>query len=414
MNRLSDSLRVVIVAETALPYLSGVTVATDALARGLTAAGHQVLLLAPRPADPTSQPPAADEASGYARRWLASYQLPRPVPPGYRMPWPLLGRALRDAIAFGPQVVHAQSPFIAGRLARRIALRARAPLVFTHHTRFAEYRHYLGPLAAGPLRGLSTALLDRHLHRFWESCDAVVAPSRDLAAEIEARLVPGRRRPIVCAIASGIDVGAIRAIDPVDPRPLAGWPPRSLVVASHGRLAPEKSVDLLVEAVAIAARTAPDIHLLLVGGGPSARMLRSQVTRAGIGERVHLTGPLPRDAALALIRGSDLLAFASRTETQGLVLAEALATGLPVVALEGPAIGEAVRDGVDGVVVAAEPPDGRARRMGESIAHLATDGARRGNLAAAAAAGAGRFDVAKRTAEMVALYRELLSAAIRA
>lgn len=400
------ALRVVLVAESALPYLSGVTIATDALARGLTRAGHRVLLLAPRPNDPSAPIAAAVAGPDYARHWLASYQPPRPVPHGYRLPWPLQPRALRAAAAFGPQIVHAQSPFIAGRLARRIARRAAAPLVFTHHTRFTDYRHYLGPLAVGPLGRATAALLEGYLRRFWLDCDAIVAPSDDLAAEIERRVGSGGG-PVVRAIPSGVDVPGIAALDPIDPRSRAGWPPEAIVAVSHGRLAAEKSVELLLEAMRLVASRVPRLRLLLVGGGPSLPALRSHAARAGIGERVHFSGPLPRDEALRLVRGSDLFAFASRTEAQGLVLAEALAAGLPVVALDGPAIRDSVRDGVDGIVVAAEPDGERAERLAEALASLAADDRRRDRLAAAAAEGAGRFDVAATTAEMVELYREL-------
>ena len=133
-------MRVAIFAESSLPYLSGVTISTDILVRGLAAAGHQVLLVAPRPADA-----ATNDATDVA--WLASYQMPRIVPAGYRMPWPLPSGALRVAERFRPEVVHAQSPFVSGVMARRLARRVGAPLVFTHHTRFADYGHYLGPFA---------------------------------------------------------------------------------------------------------------------------------------------------------------------------------------------------------------------------------------------------------------------------
>ena len=115
-----------------------------------------------------------------------------------------------------------------------------------------------------------------------------------------------------------------------------------------------------------------------------------------------------------MVRGADLFAFASQTETQGLVLAEALACGLPVVALAGPGVTDSVRDDVDGVVV---PRSGDAAggepRLGAAIAALAGDPERRAAMAAAAADGAERFDVSRRMAEVVALYREVLPGASR-
>jgi glycosyltransferase involved in cell wall biosynthesis len=395
-------LRIAIFGESYLPYLSGVTVSTEALARGLGAAGHDVLLVVPEPAPGAVPGTAGAHGPESSIAWLPSFQVPGPAPVGYRVPWPLPSAALRAAEAFRPEVVHAQSPFVSGLMARRLAHRLRAPLVFTHHTRFGDYRHYLGPAAAP-----GGALMAAYLRRFWLGCAAVVAPGSKLADEIRGSL-GSRRRPLVRAIPTGIEVAAIRAIDPVDPRRLAGWPSDAIVVGGLGRLAPEKSVDLLIEAFAQVAALEPSARLLLVGGGPSEASLRERTVRPDLAGRVHLTGMRPRLEALALIKGVDLLATASRTETQGLVLAEALAAGVPVVALDGPGVADSVRHQVDGVIVPAEPAGERGSRLAAAMRELIRDPERRARLAAAAGAGAERFDVAARIGSMVKLYRELL------
>ncbi len=391
-------MRVAVFGESYLPYRSGVTISTDALARGLADAGHDVLLVVPRPATAAAMPHPVDRIR-FA--WLPSYQLPMLVPDAYRMPLPFAWRsAVQEVLAFTPDIVHTQSPFVSGLLAWRVARRLSAPLVFTHHTRFADYRHYLGPLA-----GPGTFLTDAYLYRFWSRCDAVVAPSEDLADEIRARLagmprVPqagARRMPLVRVIPTGLDVAAIRALPVADARSLAGWPTDALVVASVGRLAREKSVAELVDAVLDAAAVEPRLRLLLIGGGPLESELREGARR--LDGRLFVAGSLPRLDALALLKGCDLFAFASRTETQGLVLAEALACGVAVVARHGPAVGESVRDGVDGLVV----PDLAALR--EAIVALVRDDQRRSRLAAAALASADRFDQSRRVAEMLELYR---------
>jgi glycosyltransferase involved in cell wall biosynthesis len=394
-------VRVAIVAESYLPYVSGVTVSTETLARGLGARGHEVLLVAPRPA--RGESPGTQGVTGPEPRyaWLPSYQLPVRAPRGYRMPIPLPGRAIERAVRFGPQIVHVQAPFVAGWLGHRIARRSGARLVFTHHTRFSQYRHYLGP-AGRP----ADLLVRRYLRRFWSACDAVVAPAADLAQEIEAGM---RRasRTLVRVIPTGIDVAAIRATPPLDPRPGAGWPAETVVATILGRLAQEKSVDVVIDAVALAARSVPSLRLSIVGDGPARRELEERA-RALLGERAWFAGARPRPEALALVRGADLFCFASRTETQGLVLAEALACGLPTVALEGPGVRDSVRDAIDGIVVerGADP----AAALARATALLAGDVPRRRALAAEAAAGAARFDVAARLAEVEALYRELVVA----
>jgi 1,2-diacylglycerol 3-alpha-glucosyltransferase len=401
-------LRVAIVGESYLPYRSGVTIATEALADGLVAAGHEVLLVVPRPAsgqEPGTDGPAPEIA------WLPSYQGPPPAPPGYRMPLPIPSAALRRAREFEPNVVHAQSPFVSGLMARRLARQWGAALVFTHHTRFGDYRHYLGPLA-----GPGAALVQAYLRRFWAGCAAIVAPSTDLAAEIAGSL---RRpdgspppRPIIRAIATGLDLEVFAALSPVDPRPLSGWPPGSTVVVSVGRLAREKSVDLLVDAFVQAARDNANLYLLLVGDGPLRAELGERASRPPLAGRIRLAGGLPRLEALALAAGGDFFVFASRTETQGLVLAEALACGLPVVALDGPGVRDSVRDGIDGVILPRPPGDDAQRaaeRLGAAIGALAADPQRRATLAAGARDGAHRFDLRTRIQEVVTLYQQVVA-----
>ncbi|HUG95281.1 MAG TPA: glycosyltransferase [Pleomorphomonadaceae bacterium] len=395
-------MRVAIFGESYLPHLSGVTVSTETLARGLGAMGHQVLLVVPRPESGSDPGTAGAPGPDPEIAWLPSYHLP-PAPPGYRMPLPLPSAALRRAVAFAPDVVHANSPFSSGIMARGVARRAGAPLVFTHHTRFADYGHYLGPLA-----GVSGRVTDAWLEAWWAGCAAVVAPSDDLAAEIRAAL-RSRRRPLLRVIPTGVDVAGIAALAEGHPRRLAGWPHDSIVLVSLGRVAREKSPDVLVDAFVRAARRRPRLRLLFVGGGPAEDAVRGHAAVAGVSGRVHVTGPLPRDEALALVKASDLFVFASQTETQGLVLAEALAAGLPVVAVAGPGVASTVRPGMDGELVPAEPAATLAERLGVVAGGLAGDRRRRERMAAQARQGAARFDARVRVAEVAGLYGELLA-----
>lgn len=394
-------MRVLLASESYLPYLSGVTVSVDSLARGLGERGHEVLVLAPRPAAGSDPGDVGSPGPAPHYAWLGSYQLPAVVPPGYRMPWPNpRSSALGEARDFRPDVIHAHSPFLTGLLALRLARELGVPLAFTHHTRFGDYGHYLGALA-----GPASSLTDAYLRRFWRACAAIVAPSEDLARDIRARL-PARLADRVAVIPTGIDVAGIRALEPVDSRAEAGWPDDALVVASLGRLAPEKSPNLLLEAMALAAARRADLRLLVIGGGPSATALGARAARPDLAGRVHMSGALPRPEALARLRGADLFAFTSRTETQGLVLAEALAAGLPAVAVEGPGVAESVRDGIDGTVVAHDPVASLRERLADAIV-AAADPVRRGALAERALADAERFGIDRRLADVEALYARI-------
>lgn len=396
-------LRIAIFGESYLPYRSGVTVSTETLARGLAARGHEVLLVVPRPARGDQPGTAGARGPEPEMAWLPSAHPPG-APPGYRVPLPVPSAALRRAEAMDPDVVHANSPFTSGVMARALARRVKAPLVFTHHTRFGDYGHYLGPLAPVVPR-----ITGRWLTSWWSGCAAVIAPGSELADEIRAALAP-RRRPLVRWIPTGIEVEAIGALPEGHPRRRAGWDHDARVVVSLGRVAPEKNVLTLVDAFAAAARRRPRLRLLLVGGGPAEGAVRARAEALGLADRVHVTGGLPREVALMLVKASDVFAFASQTETQGLVLAEALACGLPVAAIVGPGVAGTVRGGRDGLLVPADPVDTQAARLGDVIGRLAGDRRLREQMAATALTGARRFDAGKLVARVEDLYREVLAA----
>lgn len=393
-------LRILLVAETALPYVSGVTVATDALARGLGALGHEVLLVAPRPARGATTTVTGTGGPAPRTAWLPSVQLPPPAPRGYRVPLPMAGvRAMGAAREFAPDIVHVQSPFGAGRRGARLAQALDVPLIFTHHTRFADYAHYLGP-AARP----SAAVLRRMVAAFWERCDAVIAPGADLGAEIAAAL-PGGASTIVRVIPTGVDVRAIREQPPVDLRAAAGWRSDVPVVVTLGRLAEEKSPAELLEMAALV----PGLHLAVIGGGALGQALRRRAARADLAGRTWFAGAQPRPTAIGMLRGADLFVVASRTETQGLVVAEALAAGLPVVAVDASGVRDAVRPGTDGLLVPEAPAATRPARLAAAVAGLLDDRARLARMGEAAARDADRLALEHRTLEVLGLYRELLA-----
>ena len=396
-------LRIAIFGESYLPYRSGVTVSTETLARGLAARGHEVLLVVPRPARGEQAGTAGAPGPEPETAWLPSAHPPG-APPGYRVPLPVPSAALRRVDAMAPDIVHANSPFTSGVMARALARRVKAPLVFTHHTRFGEYGHYLGPLAP-----VVPWVTERWLTAWWHGCAAVIAPGTELADEIRESLAP-RRRPLVRWIPTGIDVEAIAALPEGHPRRRAGWDHDARVVVSLGRVAPEKNVLTLVQAFAVAAKRRPRLRLLLVGGGPAEAAVRAQAGALGLADRVHVTGGLPREVALMLVKASDVFAFASLTETQGLVLAEALACGLPIAAIEGPGVTGTIRNGRDGLLVSADPVDSQAARLGDAIGRLASDRRMREQMAAAALTGARRFDAGKLVARVEDLYHEVLAA----
>lgn len=318
--------RVGLFTEVYRPIQNGVVASVDALAHTLRARGHNATIVAP-----------AMPGSGVAQDLVRLPSLPLPTRTAYRLTIPYLPRAVRTL-----SIVHAHSPFVTGALGAWHARRGRIPLVFTYHTQLEAYAHYV-PFDARLTRG-AAALLTR---TYANVADIVVVPTtamerrlRDLGVCVPISIVP-----------SGIDVATFacgRRRD--DVRARFGVGPREKLVLAVGRLGREKNVELALEAFARA--NISSARLVLVGDGIYRGALEARARQLGITPRTTFARELPRDALPDAYASADAFLFASRSETQGLVLVEALAAGLPIVAVDTPQTRDVV--GAWGVFAAAD------------------------------------------------------------
>jgi len=159
-----------------------------------------------------------------------------------------------------------------------------------------------------------------------------------------------------------IDPEVFALLDPSGVRTEYGIAPDVPLFVTASRLAPEKSVHLVLEAFARIAARRPGA-LLIIGGGPEEAHLRTRARELGLGDRAVFTGLLAHGRALECIAAGDVFLYASQTETQGLVVAEAMAAGLPVVAVDAGGVSEAVQDGTSGFLVAPDVEALAARGM---------------------------------------------------
>jgi 1,2-diacylglycerol 3-alpha-glucosyltransferase len=327
-------MRIVQFTECYRPIQNGVVAAVDALSDALRAAGHEVLCVTPTM-------PGYREANASVVRVPS---LPLPTATAYRLTLPLLPRHRVAAMMRRPSIVHAHSPFVTGWLGLRTARRYAVPLVFTYHTRLEDYAHYV-PFEAGATRRAAA-----HLTRTYaNAADAVLVPTRAMEAHLRSLGVTSR----IDIVPSGIDVDLFaggRRRD--DVRARYGVAPGERMVLSVARLAKEKNLELAIETI---AASPPGTRLVIVGDGPHRLQLRAAVLRAGVAHRVHFALELPRTQLPDAYASADAFLFTSATETQGLVLAEALAAGLPVVAVDTPQTREVL--GSAGTVTAGRPRD---------------------------------------------------------
>jgi len=310
-------LRVLFISDVYFPRVNGVSTSIRTFRQDLAAIGVDTQLVAPRYAVPG----AADEQDVVR---VASAGVPGD-PEDRRMRWGALTRALDGLAGAAFDLVHIHTPFIAHYAGVRCARRLGVPCVATYHTFFEEYLHHYLPVL--PRR------LGRYLARSFtrSQCDdvrALIAPSEPMRAVL---LEYGVATPIH-VLPTGLPADRFRQGDGPAFRSRAGLAPEARIVTYIGRVAHEKNIGFLVGMFAEVLARVPQAVLVIAGEGPARAGLQQQVASAGLAAHVHFAGYLERDTALLdCYAAADVFVFASRTETQGLVLLEAMAQGTPVV-----------------------------------------------------------------------------------
>lgn len=381
-------MNICMMTNTYLPHVGGVARSVATFAAEYRRRKHEVLVVAPE--FPGAPPPKRDEI--LVER-VASIQKFNGSDFSVRLP---LATALSTRLEeFQADIIHAHHPFLLGETALRVAANKNIPVVFTHHTRYEDYVHYL-PFDSDALAEIA---VDLPTH-FANLCDGVIAPSESIAGLIRRR---GVTTP-VRVVPTGIDVRAFARGDRRQFRAAHKIPPDTFVAGCVSRLAKEKNLRYLASAVAGFLRQNPRACFLLVGEGPESDGLRSTFRQQGVAGQVIMAGMQTGDALCAAYRAMDIFAFSSRSETQGLVIAEAMAAGLPVVALSAPGVREVVHDGHNGFLLPARArPASFAAKMGE----LAADPILRRRQRRAARATAAKFSRTECAKQALAFYREI-------
>lgn len=310
-------MRVVMVSDVYFPRINGVSTAIQTYRQALRSYDIEVSLVAP------------DYGQPCAESWITRVPS-RPVPgdPEDRLArWRSMHDAVENAVEQGCDLIHVQTPFVAHYAGCSAARRYGLPVIATYHTLFEEYlKHYAPLIPAAWLR----ALARRFSRRQCNTLDAVIVPSKAIHERLGGYGVasPMHVLPTGIPIQTGLNCGRQlfrRRFGIDESRPVA------LFV---GRVAYEKNIAYLVDTVDLAREAVPDILLLVAGEGPALLQLRQSVVDRGLQDSVQFIGYLDRRTELPdCYAAADVFAFASRTETQGLVLLEAMAAGLPVVAL---------------------------------------------------------------------------------
>jgi 1,2-diacylglycerol 3-alpha-glucosyltransferase len=391
--RAAGPLHVLMLSDVYFPRVNGVSTSIQTFRGALAALGVQVTVVAP---DYPGSDSAADATDGILR--LPSRAVPLD-PEDRLMRWSSLADLDRRLASADFHLVHVQTPFAAHYAGLRLARARGIPCIATYHTHFEEYLfHYVRFLPRSALRLAARALARQQCN----ALDAVVVPSQPMADTLKDY---GVDKPLH-VIPTGLPESQFLRGDGQRFRQAWDIAPERKVALFVGRAAFEKNIGFLLEMTALARRQRPQLMLVIAGEGPALPALRRQAAALRIEDHVRFVGYLPRDGALRdCYAAADVFTFASHTETQGLVLLEAMAIGLPVLAI--PALGAAeIIVPERGAVAAAETPEGFA----EQLVGLLNRPTKLLIMADEAIAFAREWNAASQGARLAALYRQLLRA----
>lgn len=324
-------MKIGIFTDSYLPTPTGVAVSVETFRKSLEAAGHEVYIFAPRFKNHKDTNP---HVTRYASIFL-------PVRKDAPIVWPILRPDYPAFKKLELDIVHTMHFFTIGTLGLKVAKRLKIPLVHTYHTLYAEYVKDYVPL----IPGLARSYMITRSRNYCNQCNLVIAPSPSMGREVKSY---GVTVPIK-ALPTGIDPDAFRSIAPNELRHKYKIRPEGKLILFVGRLGEEKNIKFLIDAFN-KVQEQIDSNLILVGSGPSIEDYKKQVNDLGLNEKVYFLGFLPKPETNQIFGACDTFAFASVTDTQGIVLVEAMAAGTPPVAINKLGPGDIITDGKDGLL----------------------------------------------------------------
>jgi glycosyltransferase involved in cell wall biosynthesis len=371
---------------TYYPVVSGVVRSVSAFRQALTDLGHTVFVFSQHASQYEDQEPFVFR---YPAIELPIHNnFPITIPMSSHIDW-LLPLLKLD-------VIHAHHPFLLGQTAAKKAEELDLPFVFTFHTRYRDYSHYISLNQT-----IVKEAIDRWLGVFMQQCQHIVVPSdsiRDLLADLYGV------HEHVTVIPTGIDLTPY--LEPPDRhefRQQKGWGDDKVLI-SVGRLAKEKNWYLLLEAAAQVMRAVPNTRLVILGDGEERDSLQKQAQELGITEQVELPGSVPFAEVPKHLFAADLFCFASVTETQGLVTLEAMAANLPVVAVIGSGTSDVIAHEVEGLLT-----DNNVPSLAQAIIRALQDDDLRQSLRTAARAKASTYDMKRQAQRVTDVYEQAIT-----
>ena len=312
------SLRIGLFTDTYAPQVNGVSISLQLISEGLQRAGHQVTIFAPR------IPGYTDDKPGIVRLPSLKYLNDPPIYVAVlgtpRSTWSLTRKHF--------DVLHAHSPLTVGLLAYFTASTKNLPLIHTYHTSITDYTHYLKIIGG-------TGVI-RHAARWFSTTstnlgDQIVVPS----PKFHRLLLEQKVTKPIHTVPNGIDLSHFKAAkNPGSFRSRLGIKPDAPILLSVGRVDPEKRLDFLIDAFVRLADRIPNAHLVFAGDGSARKKLEAHAANTNVNDRIHFLGMVNRVELPDLLHDATVFLSASTTEVHPISVIEAIASSLPLVAVQ--------------------------------------------------------------------------------
>jgi glycosyltransferase involved in cell wall biosynthesis len=378
-------MRIAIFSNAYKPAISGVVTSIARFKKGLQSLGHQVHIFAPEYENFVDSEP-------YIFRFPAldlSEQLNvSVVVPIRNLMWPSV-RAIK------PALIHSQHPILMGDIAASFASELDIPLVFTFHTQYEKYAQFYSPIAGRLAGRITEEVVDRYLAQ----CDHVIVPTESIREMLVDEFGLTDR---VSVVPTPVDLQAFEDLQASTIKEQYA-PNGEKLLLYVGRMAREKGLTLLLESYKDICRLRQDTKLLMVGTGPQLGELKRNALRAGVQDKVIFIGAVAPDEVPAYYLAADLFVFTSSSETQGLVLIEAMAAGTPIVAVQAPGSHDVLARG-GGCLV----PSSR-EAFSAAVIRLLEGHIERERMGDAGRREAERYSVKKSTETLLAAYAKALA-----
>ena len=379
-------MKIAMFSNTYAPHVGGVAKSVESFKTEFRKRGHDVRIIAP----------SMDGQEIHCEHILRVPSIPDFNGSGFafRLPQPLLISDFIDE--FEPDIIHTHHPFLLGDAALRTAYARRLPLVFTHHTMYEQYTHFL-PFDGDFVKRMAVQISTE----FCNLCHQVIAPGKSVEMLLRQR---GVTSPIT-TIPTGINTQFFDSGNRTAFRESHGIRHDAIVIGHVGRLSEEKNLRFLSEAVGVYLSDHPAAVFLIVGEGDASETMKDILEEFVAPSHIIFVGQLIGQALVDAYAAMDLFVFSSQSETQGLVLAEAIAAGTPVVALNGPGVREIIDDR-NGRLLES---DATSSEFAAAIKDLAADTKRLSRIAHQARRSVQIYDVKCCADQLEVCYQKLIA-----